>query len=697
MASCSKQQENNYSEMDREDSLERVKKITRMELYTIIKDFKGNKIEEKFSLLEERVAQLTLCPSERRSVLTRSLKYFKTSFKKRWSAARNTDRRFLENNMEWLNVSLELPTWTHKAGRPTKEFGELCDRSKRRRTKDLRHRVPFDELTYAASVSHGTAGNVDVSKVMKEITSTPTRAKKFRKAISSAKKEPIAGKYTPQEALALFIEGNFTRRQWELIQGGRKEIYPCYSILQKAKKECYPAEDSIQVTETSFEVELQALLNHTTLRLLQYLTEVIDTLSEFEKQHLTLISKWGCDGSNQTQFKQKFANTDDDDANIFLSSLVPVRMVVFVNGETRKIVWQNPVPSSVRFCRPIRARFIHETKDITKEEISYIEQQARNLKETTGMEDSVKINHTILFTMVDGKVCNAATDTASTMRCYICGQTSKDFNKLERGNVCEESLRFGLSILHARIRFFELLLHLAYKAPLQKWQARTAEEKHVLKETKQKIPKSFKEEMGLLVDIPKVGYGNSNDGNTSRRFFNDPECSSRITGINLDLIKRFQIILEVISSGYDIDPSKFDYFAHTTAKLYVELYGWHPMSPTVHKILTHGAQVISSHIVPIGQLSEEAAEARNKHFRKYRVDFARKFSRVDCNRDVLNRLLLTSDPFISCSRINRKKKSKSFSQEAISMLLTKIVNCDSSNDEDDENQITCELGDSDSD
>lgn len=424
---------------------------------------------------------------------------------------------------------------------------------------------------------------------------------------------------------------------------------------------------------------------------------MIDTLSEVEKQHLTLISKWGCDGSNQTQFKQKFANTGEDDANIFLSSLVPVRMVVFINGETRKIVWQNPVPSSVRFCRPIRARFIHETKDITKEEITYIEEQARNITETTGLEDSVKINHTILLTMVDGKVCNAATDTTSTMRCYICGQTSKNFNKLERGNVCEESLKFGLSILHARIRFFELLLHLAYKAPLQKWQARTAEEKNVLKDTKQKIQKSFKEEMGLLIDIPKVGYGNSNDGNTSRRFFDYPECSSRITGINIDLIKRFQIILEVISSGYDIDPAKFDDYAHTTAKLYVELYGWHPMSPTVHKILMHGAQVISNHIVPIGQLSEEAAEARNKHFRKYRVDFARKFSRVDCNRDILNRLLLTSDPFISCNRVKRKKKSKSFSQEAISMLLPKAPNCDSCEDEVDEDHITCDLGDSDSD
>lgn len=130
----------------------------------------------------------------------------------------------------------------------------------------------------------------------------------------------------------------------------------------------------------------------------------------------------------------------------------------------------------------------------------------------------------MILTMIDGKVCNAATDTASTMRCYICGQTSKDFNKLiVEEEVNEEALKFGLSILHARIRFFESLLHLAYKLPLKKWQARSGEDKKVVKETKDIIQTKFREEMGLLVDIPKPGFGNTNDGNTSRRFFADPE------------------------------------------------------------------------------------------------------------------------------------------------------------------------------
>jgi hypothetical protein len=71
------------------------------------------------------------------------------------------------------------------------------------------------------------------------------------------------------------------------------------------------------------------------------------------------------------------------------------------------------------------------------------------------------------------------------------------------------------------------------------------------------------------------------------------------------------------------------------------------MTPSMHKMLIHGAIVIENALLPIGQLSDEAAEARNKYFRLYRQNFARKFSRMSCNLDVLNRLLLSSDPVIT--------------------------------------------------
>lgn len=151
----------------------------------------------------------------------------------------------------------------------------------------------------------------------------------------------------------------------------------------------------------------------------------------------------------------------------------------------------------------------------------YIESKLLELNETKIQTEDGLVNHTLLPTMVDGKVCNrnALTATSSTMRCYICGKTSKDFNKLGQSYTENpDSLKFGLATLHTRIRFFESIFHLPYKLPMQKWQARSADEKKIVSEKKKTIQDAFKSQMGLLVDILKQGFGNTNDGNTSRRF-----------------------------------------------------------------------------------------------------------------------------------------------------------------------------------
>lgn len=91
----------------------------------------------------------------------------------------------------------------------------------------------------------------------------------------------------------------------------------------------------------------------------------------------------------------------------------------------------------------------------------------------------------------------------------------------------------------------------------------------------------------LYVDFPKPGFGSSNYRNTSKRFFANPEVAAAITGIGIELIKRFSVILEVMSSGLKINTQKFGDFYIETARLYVVFYPWQPMAPTVHKILVH--------------------------------------------------------------------------------------------------------------
>lgn len=92
------------------------------------------------------------------------------------------------------------------------------------------------------------------------------------------------------------------------------------------------------------------------------------------------------------------------------------------------------------------------------------------------------------------------------------------------------------------------------------------------------------------------------------------------------------------------------------------------MPPSVHKILIHGPEIVVNALLPIGQLSEEAQEARNKDFKLYRQNFSRKSSRSNTNEDIFNFLLLSSDPIISSLRPLPQKKLRSFSMEVIEML-----------------------------
>jgi len=166
----------------------------------------------------------------------------------------------------------------------------------------------------------------------------------------------------------------------------------------------------------------------------------------------------------------------------------------------------------------------------------------------------------------------------------------------------------------------------------------------------------------------RQGYGNTNDGNTSRRFFSQPKITVEITGINEDLIKRFSVILEIITCGAVIDPKKFGIYAYDTAKMFVDLYGWYYMPVIVHKVLLHGEKIITAAVLLIGLLSEEAQEARNKDYKKYRIYHSRKISRLITNEDVLHQLLISSDPYLFSLRKEPTKSILPLSENAKSLL-----------------------------
>lgn len=94
---------------------------------------------------------------------------------------------------------------------------------------------------------------------------------------------------TPLSALSVFVEANLSRRQYEIIRSASKNLYPSYSILQKAKSDCYLPKESFEVTETCAQVNLQDVLNHTATRLLTYLKDVLRDLRPDESDSLVLF------------------------------------------------------------------------------------------------------------------------------------------------------------------------------------------------------------------------------------------------------------------------------------------------------------------------------------------------------------------------------------------------------------------------
>ncbi|KAF2893894.1 hypothetical protein ILUMI_12278 [Ignelater luminosus] len=104
--------------------------------------------------------------------------------------------------------------------------------------------------------------------------------------------------------------------------------------------------------------------------------------------------------------------------------------------------------------------FKRESTELSTTEKSYIDDQI-NLSQSTlinlGNVDVI-VSHQLIFSMIDGKICNALIDTKATQKCYLCGAISKQFNEIDKGlnlKIQSSYLQFGLSILHGWIRCFE--------------------------------------------------------------------------------------------------------------------------------------------------------------------------------------------------------------------------------------------------
>lgn len=288
----------------------------------MMKRYDGKKFSEKLDLVLNEITSGPNFREEQKGQFIHNFKRFKSEMKSKWLSTNSTEQYFLKKYGDWLQGTITIPVKNIKsAGRPEKSFEELSDRSKRRKTECLRSSNETQELLYAGQMLLREEGNVTGANVVKDILTSPEESAKYNAVFRKSDTSSDGKQLTPTQALSVFIEASLTRQQYEIIQKAAKDRFPCYSVIQKAKKYCYPPQESYRVTQTCAEIELKELVNHTVRRLMMYLEDVLVHLTDEELSSLELIYKWGCDGSQQAQYKQKFENSNDSDANIFQSSL----------------------------------------------------------------------------------------------------------------------------------------------------------------------------------------------------------------------------------------------------------------------------------------------------------------------------------------------------------------------------------------
>ena len=147
------------------------------------------------------------------------------------------------------------------------------------------------------------------------------------------------------------------------------------------------------------------------------------------------------------------------------------------------------------------------------------------------------------------------------------------------------------------------------------------------------------------------------DGSTTRRAFREATQFAACTGLDKNIITRIHVALQAVTCFFPLNNDAFASFCRQTAEEYVRKYSWYFMPVSLHKLLVHSATVAAQCQVPIGIVSEEAAEASNKDLRRFRLRHTRKDTRLHNMSDLYGYMLVNSDPLLSSkgARCRRRK------------------------------------------
>lgn len=374
------------------------------------------------------------------------------------------------------------------------------------------------------------------------------------------------------------------------------------------------------------------------------------------EKDLVVRIKIGIDGARSgSNYSHHFEAQGITDEHFVLASFV----ILDIKCKS-KTIYQNDKPNSSSFTRPFFFAFAKESPTLTREVIG---KAMQSLKFPGSF--SIAVDGRVLsfnfgikaeITMIDGKTTNALVENNATLRCSICLLTARDFmgiipGEFEHTNV-KESLKLSMNTLHFQIKIFEFMLTIAERKFIfeKKSENDTIDKEELtkaLKEFRQKYEEEFWKSSKAQINIVKPGYGSSTTGpNTERAMINKETCAE-ILNLDEELVDSFDFLRKAFSSKSK--PIKNEWMKNV--KIINDLISknfavFGKYSPTMHKIIVHGFDIIHSFEYGPGYYTEQSQEALNKIVRRVRLNNTRKTSHDDNLNDILSYLYCSTDPFI---------------------------------------------------
>jgi len=514
------------------------------------------------------------------------------------------------------------------------DFDKLSTPAKHNRMDEVIEKFNLSELSFAFSqklkVEHPKLANY-IKKLMKDKENfvPPT--------VPQVEKLPCTA------AVGKVMKANLSWNQYAEV-AKRMKVFPNIRKVRKYCNEIYPNSVAISTTEREVKITLSELFTNTVRGLMEILG-----IKNDEDARYKVIFKWGFDSCRIKEYRLKTVGDYEKQTHCMITVIVPL-MVKKISEESDEIIWRNPAPNSPNFCRPISHIYAKETPQLSREIYDDFNLQAEFLG-TLRIHKSL-FDHQFILSMLDGKCLSAIGNITNTRECQICTRKHPHLDKPgEKFRDMEDRVASCLPALHMKLRMLEFILQIGFKMERRNYNALKTSYKARKVEKELELQKKLK----IFVNIVNpYGGGNSNTGNTARKFFRHHEEVANILGFDPRLMKDIYILILAYEHSDIIIREKVEILCGSIETRFKQLYPWVHWNPTFHKMIFHPNVLLTDTPIALGELAEEALEANHKFVKNSLETKSRKTSRLDTVGDTFRRALLRSYPTVANEITERK-------------------------------------------